>query len=212
MEPGCPNPVRANGWCHGHYMREFNRKKRPQRFCNFPECDSPVEYRQGRVLRCEVHRTACRVVGCDRPKYRGDFCTRHRSRIRASGEPGEAESRTEDRTFKVSPDGTVWRLSDEGYVYRMVWVARRKYQYVWEHREVMELHLGRPLRDPENVHHLNGQKSDNRIENLELWSSQQPPGQRIIDKVMWAREILDLYEEEVIHDLHRNDRADVARA
>ena len=78
---------------------------------------------------------------------------------------------------------------------------RRVYKdgsYILEHRWVMERFLGRKLTSDETVPHINGNRTDNRIENLELWTSRHPRGQRVADKVQWAKELLKLYEPEAL--------------
>lgn len=70
--------------------------------------------------------------------------------------------------------------------------GRRVYRL--QHQVVMEEVLGRPLLRGENVHHKNGNRLDNRPDNLELWVTAQPSGQRPEDLVKWAYEIIERYD------------------
>jgi hypothetical protein len=54
---------------------------------------------------------------------------------------------------------------------------------------------------PLKVHRKNGDKLDNRIKNLELWSTSQPSGQRVEDKLAWAREFVARYESELVSNV-----------
>ena len=83
---------------------------------------------------------------------------------------------------------------DDGYVYHFTGTAKNP-QAVGVHRTVMEQHLGRKLRRGESVHHKNGVRDDNRLENLELWTRPQPTGIRAKDALDWAYEIIRLYGE-----------------
>lgn len=65
------------------------------------------------------------------------------------------------------------RIASTGYVVWTGWIsvrelARQRHVEILEHRLVMERTLGRPLLRHEEVHHRNGDRTDNRLENLEL--------------------------------------------
>lgn len=173
---GCERDVLSLGYCQMHYHR-VRRTGHPGR---------AEPYRRKNQAVCEVET-------CDRGTYARDLCQAHFRRVERHGDPQT------DIPLRQMGDGIVTR---DGYrrLYRPGHPNSGASGTIFEHRLVMTEALGRPLLAGETVHHKNGDKLDNRPENLELWASRHQAGQRVDDLVSDALAVLRRYAPDLLKD------------
>jgi hypothetical protein len=164
----CKRVGRTNSLCPAHLARKKAGKSLTEPIREYTKKKQPK---------------LCSVRGCDRKFYSRTFCRYHYDRARGG--------QFDPQSTKSGEWGD-WYTNRQGYRERRR-VHHGKLERVLEHRYVMSQMLGRLLYPKENVHHINGVRDDNRPSNLELWSTKQPPGQRVTDKIAWARELLEQY-------------------
>lgn len=174
--------------------------------CVMDGCDRPIKNKKRQLcsrcyqtwLKYNSGKPLCQVDGCEIVSQSQGYCSGHYHRLlrygnplagNGKGSPGKRRGLRRLEGKYITQQGYV-KIRDETKVGNDLWVL--------EHRYVMEQHLGRPLLPDEQVHHKNGNKQDNSLENLELWSGFQPTGQRVDDLVQWAEEILLRYKPNVL--------------
>ena len=143
-------------------------------------------------MRCTIIENSVR---CENKRSSNGYCGTHYKRWKKHGDPLLGVKKTTRQLM-------------QGYVMVVEknHANARRNGTILEHRLIMAKHLGRPLKKQENVHHINGNRADNRIENLEMWVTSQPAGQRVTDKVNYAKEILSLYAPELLKEENNDPR------
>lgn len=170
----CDKQVRGKGLCSAHYKRLTTHG------------DPNTVLPRGNFAK----QPLCSIEDCQSKHTALGFCQAHYRSFRAFHD----KDRWPENRSNIS------NSTQRGYVtvYMPEHPFATKQGTVLEHRLVMEQIIGRYLERFENVHHKNGDRKDNRPENLELWSVKQPSGQRAEDKVKYAIEILELYAPELL--------------
>lgn len=171
----------------------FNDKTRPSQknlraMLMFLGIELPISLQKNPEGKIPYGIKTCKACRKDFPVYRG-FAVSYCSRECRGDTIAERQAGHKNAMWKGGE--TVTSHAGGGYIKELCPEHPRADAggYVLQHRLVMEQVLGRPLLPTERVHHKNGNRQDNRSENLELWtgvgtSKKDPHGVRVVDKVL----------------------------
>jgi hypothetical protein len=182
--------------------KEFEKININTKYCSF-ECCSKFNGRRSKLRLKEKRKLdpEFREKINQYERQRRSKCTKYKKRqaIYEKNKYRLKHGIMSDADLKCAPKGS-GSITKHGYRQ----ITKPEHPNAWrnggifEHVFVMSNFLGRPLTKDERVHHINGIRDDNRIENLELWNKGHPYGQRVEDKIKWCKEFLELYGHEVI--------------
>jgi hypothetical protein len=172
--PGCDEPAIGHTRCPDHRNRALEAIETKSQQLHDERAQARQARRQAERTQKSKERMAAQVAEQRRRDL--DKLTKPKASTQADADASmTAEIRSNARKNRAAKGS----INDGGY---------RVIRGQLEHRTVMAEHIGRDLYVWENVHHLNGIRDDNRIENLELWAKAQPCGQRPEDLAAWVVE------------------------
>jgi predicted nucleic acid-binding Zn ribbon protein len=169
--------------------KEFTFKRKSKKYCS-RNCQCAYSYRKRNNLL--LHSILTKCFFCSKEfsakNISKKYCSKNCMKI-----VSYRKKRNIDLSLPVGFSNKNFYIDENGYkkIRLPSHPNATKSGYIFEHRFVMSQALGRPLRKDETIHHINGDRLDNRLENLELRDGAHGQGQRVIDKIQYCISYLE---------------------